>query len=385
MPRMLRPTIWTQQPPQPVEIDWTNPITRGLVVAWNGATPDVNLCDNKAGTFTDRTGIGRENGRHGVAKSFTGGVQAGKYVFVTPAEKEAVTFFWIGRQSQDGVSLNRVISDYNGASNGRYDIYLETSGGNPPLFQVFATTANGIYRPTSAGSWLSSQQNTFCITYDSTVEGVGGAVPVFYSNGVANAISTVVAASGALVTAGTVTAVGGRNDVGTRQLQGALTIALRFDRALSEIEVKSLSANPWQIFKPIASRNYLSIGSATTSYTISPTGSVSFSGTSAQIHIKVFSVGGSILFSGNAPLSQVTPTTYTITPSGTVVFSGSAVMSKTSVLYATGQIVFGGSHTLMKTKILSAGGTLTLSGTANLIVPGEVVESSRLPLTGVGT
>lgn len=119
-------------------------------------------------------------------------------------------------------------------------------------------------------------------------------------------------------------------------------------------------------------------------YTITPSGGVAYNGTTNQVHVKIFDPAGTITLNGTAALLLQSPTTFTITPSGSVIYSGNGVLSKVSVMYPTGALGFSGNTTINKVKVFPTTGTLTLSGTADLIVPGEVQETTKLPLTGVG-
>lgn len=76
---LLRPTVWTQQPQQACEIDWSNPITRGLVIA---ATPVGNtMRDAVSGALMTTSGSPtsavNQSGR--VLKTVSGSSQYGYF------------------------------------------------------------------------------------------------------------------------------------------------------------------------------------------------------------------------------------------------------------------------------------------------------------------
>jgi hypothetical protein len=82
------------------------------------------------------------------------------------------------------------------------------------------------------------------------------------------------------------------------------------------------------------------VASGGTTYTLSPGGTVTFSGSSPFAREKVISAGG------------------------TVTFNGAATLIKTKVLSVVGSVIFSGSAPIVKTKVLSAGGLVSFSGTA---------------------
>ena len=82
-----------------------------------------------------------------------------------------------------------------------------------------------------------------------------------------------------------------------------------------------------------------------TTFTITPSGSIAFSGAPSQVHEHQISPSGSVIFSGTAPV--IDTNTYQITPSGEIVFSGTPDQ--------------------IHEKIIAAGGTITFNGTGGVI------------------
>lgn len=162
-------------------------------------------------------------------------------------------------------------------------------------------------------------------------------------------------------------------------------------------------------------------GGLNTSYTISPSGGLTFSGDNVQIHGKifapsggltfggsntflhgkVFNISGGITFGGTAVITSGTGTSsYTITPtggftfagnnavnlgkvfniSGGITFSGNAALSTVNsyALSPSGGVIFGGTNLVIKTKILSPTGGIVFSGTANIHVPSTGVDGATV-------
>jgi hypothetical protein len=207
---------------------------------------------------------------------------------------------------------------------------------------------------------------------------------------------------------------------------GEVELFAIFDSVLSDSECCDLSENPWQILKRRSRHVFVVAGSSNT-YTLSPGGSFTFSGSSSVIKTKQYSPSGSVTFSGTAtelktkiqvPSGNITysgtasitltngSTTYTITPSGTITFSGttdyvkervvyptgsityngSALELKTRSFVPTGNITFSGNNTEYRTKILAPTGLITFQGSAPITGPGGLTGATmtKLPMTGAG-
>jgi|SRR5687768_3364954 len=128
-------------------------------------------------------------------------------------------------------------------------------------------------------------------------------------------------------------------------------------------------------------------GGGGTSYLVSPSGSISFSGSSTSIRGKVFNGSGSITFSGTSSL--IGTRNFTITPNGGVVITGTAPMGSTAIsnytISPSGGVTFMGNVLLIKTHIQLPSGQINFSGSApldsNTVI---IIISTRLPLTGSG-
>lgn len=160
-------------------------------------------------------------------------------------------------------------------------------------------------------------------------------------------------------------------------------------------------------------------------YTLSPGGTLTFSGSSIELKTKVLQPGGTITFSNTSPLLKIKTlglsglisfsgsssltlsngsTTYTMSPGGTITFSGTNIQAHEKVLQPSGNITFNGTSLELKThaiipfgsinfsgtsieiknKIIQPTGLITLTGNAVIQGPGSLLGSTKLPLTGVG-
>lgn len=202
---------------------------------------------------------------------------------------------------------------------------------------------------------------------------------------------------------------------------GTILMAGAFRRIWSPAEIVSFSQNPWQIFAPAPRTFTLDVGGTGTTYTMTISGGITFSGTAPEVHGRVyipsgnislsgtaveqhgkvwapsgsitfsgaptiahgraFSAGGNITFAGTAPIS--TAATYVITPSGAITFSGTAVEQRGKVYLPSGAIAFSGTVPLIKSNLIVPTGQLVFSGNAPITFNGSTgsTVNTRLTLT----
>lgn len=105
-----------------------------------------------------------------------------------------------------------------------------------------------------------------------------------------------------------------------------------------------------------------------------PSGGIVFSGAPTIAHGKVFQPSGQITFSGTAPFSTLNQ--YTFVPSGSVVFSGTNLFVRGKAFAPGGSIAFQGTNTFVRGKVLQTSGQITFSGGVTNLTRGKVWEPS---------
>jgi hypothetical protein len=172
------------------------------------------------------------------------------------------------------------------------------------------------------------------------------------------------------------------------QWGGTLYLGAAFNRALSDDELITLTRNPWQLFAP--RQIWLPLDSTGTTYTITPSGGVVFSGTATETNRKVIAPSGGVSFAGSGNITFDTGgfTTYTIDPSGGVVFAGSGLGSRRKVIIPSGGVILSGSGNEVNRKVISPTSGVLFGGTgsmtSNTITPGTGNPGERTKV-GVGT
>lgn len=127
-------------------------------------------------------------------------------------------------------------------------------------------------------------------------------------------------------------------------------------------------------------------GSAANTYTISPTGLITLSGTAPVTYISVksytISPSGTLLFSGTLPLSR---THVQANANGLISFSGTSVQTRVRATPSSGTLLFSGTLAQVRTRILSPLGLVVFSGSASVtFTAAGAVSTKQRTMVGTG-
>jgi len=249
MSRLLPPARWTRQPQIPVGIDSSNTITRLLRFAYNGATgiDHVYLRDKNPFPTVMPSGAplraAPKDGGRGRRQSGVGGDQLQIYftdrVFPAPTSYSitlAVRFYAAADVDQKAFSF----------SDETYDRGFEI-GTNWTNVNVWAKDNNSVDWAETAGPAYSAGDVIDAVV----VVEAGAPLKLYVGKGgaVSNSASNYSNDSVGLSTVSLV--VGSYNIAGSQPLNGIVTHAMVWDRALSKAEVMEVLRNPWQVFAPL--------------------------------------------------------------------------------------------------------------------------------------
>lgn len=216
-----------QQPQAAAVIDWSNPITRGLAFYQVGASD---------GVFTNVSNATMAVNSGGAAKKYGGG----SYLSAPNSAigSSALTLFALVRLT---TGANNAVISIGGAANDRHLLYVLGAGG----IAMFSGQASGATGQASGGTVPSG----ILTAVAGRVSGIASRDA--WINGVK------VGTNASSVTVGTCNTIAlgaywhsGAAD-GSYFLAGEEDIALAWNRALSDAELKSLSDNPWQLFRSL--------------------------------------------------------------------------------------------------------------------------------------
>lgn len=230
----------TSQPQGPVGIDWGNPITRGLLSA---------LLPNNLATKTKSGGsVPLRVAQQGIVA--LGGSSALAYD-TTASIGSTATIFMLGNMvGQSGSAANLAGI---GTTSGGSQLFIfqgaQIAGATGARGVLRLVNAGGITSVESAslgGSGTTSAIEAWCCVYDGTT------ALKLYRNGVDDTGGNAnVGASGAATSLNAPCINGKFNSAVAYAPSGSQqALVLAFNRALTVADIKSLSANPWQIFTP---------------------------------------------------------------------------------------------------------------------------------------
>ena len=239
MAEYIPPSKRISQPKQFVEIDWSNPITNGLVEV---ITPSLSrsvvskIIPTTTGTVT--TSFGRD----GVNFTTTNNVAttykeyAGTFSQISGPFTFLLLYNFTSTSSFSASA--RVAGNFTAATSG-YEIAPSTTNFRA-LFSSATTTTS------LTGSVLSTGRKVDVLKYD-------GTTGYYYENGKLSA-----SAAGAYVAPTTNFRIGADNGTGVTT-PANVYLAVLFNRSLSDAEIRELTNNPWLVFKPQAKTYYQAV------------------------------------------------------------------------------------------------------------------------------
>lgn len=349
------------QPQQNPQIDWSNPITAGLVFAYTMSNEAQGWGeDGRNGIPYVKTSDGTPFGKAVNTLMGTGGqlLSGAGYLFGAPAQtsiKSGVySMFAFGTGPASGIQS--ALDDDDGTTRrfqfrinaGKIELNPFYSGGNGNVISPVALSAADLVGGFAMGA---------------TVNGTAYAI---FQKGVK---TTGTPMASTALTPNTSISVGARKTGTQGWLSGGLQLVAMWNRALTDAEQSSLADNPWQLFKVQPARRLWLAWSAGADGTATVTGVAAATGT------------GIVAAAGDASsaLTGVSAATNT----GAVTAQGGATASPAGVSSSTGVGTMGAAGgagaSFAGVSASTSTGTMTSSGDASTAVSGLQV------LCAVGT
>ena len=234
---ILRP-VRTSQPQGPARIDWSNPITRGLVFAWTPDSFDSPYSPSPVGVYSG-TGTSRKVGRFGRAiQGGSGGNGLSFSIGMTaPSVASGVSFLLVGGYDSVyfGVAATSPAGWLRNVAGDAGFCIVNCTGGTNRVVNITPSasqwTGDGVLVATTDAAKTTGKSLVNGLRYSTTATSNGSAPD---ANSV-NILQSIV----------------GDRSTSTKWNQNGYLIA-QWVRELSDLEMKSLSDNPWQIFAPDA-------------------------------------------------------------------------------------------------------------------------------------
>ena len=238
----MRRVPWTRQPPYPVGIDRTNPLSRGLVNVWTPFSVANNIGTGSLTRQPTRAGIAIINGALVTPFSVGQPTRVFPMTILRYGSTLEPTHTGIGAEvgSYDGGTAGFVFtnSQPSGSVNNNFSIFPEP--GDAWSYREFSVNATNRSAVPSIQVGVIKAYNDIDVYWEGKKDNgtlvsfsVLNPPPVFKS-------LTPFASSPE-----------GANFFGRSSVAGSsMLLTLGWNRALIEREVKSISANPWQVFEP---------------------------------------------------------------------------------------------------------------------------------------
>lgn len=294
----------SSSPPRgPAPVNWANPITRGLVIAYF-ASSNFDHAGTRVPNNTDKTNNQQSANQYGAAMRFTG-----SQALNTLTIDHKVTHNLSGATAMTVVTVTtaaagaeRPICGVWGSTK-RWYMAIDSSG--YPIFAVNGGAANRVYtsnvvtahsaRTSLAAVWDGSSDT--CKLYKAGVE---------ISGGKSGTAQTAIGSH----TMGP--SIGAQSTGGTAKHSGTIEYVLVFNRALSDAEIRSISENPYQVLRPANDRLWLDV--------VAGGGGVSGS-------LSAIDAPDTASFSGSASAPSVTGTLSATDPQDAASFAGALIFS----------------------------------------------------------
>ena len=395
-----RRQIWTQQPQGAVEIDWSNPLTRGLTYA---------TADGAGGADSSITSLGsvpKIADRWGKGDYFDGSSQkiaknslVGRSLDLTVCVLHKSTVL-----PPNGPTYCHILASTTGASAADYYgwILMLGNGTGFPQFRVYQSNSGtqDAECDATAGALNDGKPH---LTIATVYGGPGGAMSLDVDG---KTVASSTHPTG-LYSRTNNLAIGKARHAFWGGFKGSIGAVFVFDRVLSAKERSSLSANPWQIFKRPDSRIFVPVSAgggsvnanasgalsavAVTAPSASASGGASASGALATITIysptATASAGGSASASGSfASLTLAAPNaTATASGVGAGWFAAISISPATATATATKSATASGAFATISLSAPNATATGTTAGNAIATATPAQITISHAAAIAIGS
>jgi len=235
---------WTTQPQGPVEIDWSNPLTKGLYFTTG---PKIDFYN-----YTNRNAVTNGVSEAGTGPIFTASSSQVLYQFISKYPKYQSYGVFSGFYTTGHSVL--VLGSTGAITGSKRTLFGVSTPYDRMIGITAAATTNsfeyeayGSANRVIATSSFTSDYNTHCVIgvsypYPTNWHGV-------YVDGVLGMANTGYAGNDPGVSYSLIGSRLASGDFGDYH-NGQVLLVIQWNRNLSDAEVRSLSANPWQIFEP---------------------------------------------------------------------------------------------------------------------------------------
>ena len=259
MANLILPARFTSQPQYLAAIDWGNPITTDLAIAVTGQDYTRNLANRVL--VAALNSVASSPGPGGIGILWTSyansGIKLGAsdtQTLLTSAVNGAgkgLTYFVLADPVATGVA--RTIPFVTGGTGPENYLQFNANRSGTVTSGMFSVSVADSGVGGEIASAVDGKLHAFAVTYATS-----NTAPKMYWDGVDGTTASSAAAAGLVTGAGINDYIGGYSSNGYAANGYGIYLALGWNRELSASQIKSLSDNPWQIFKAPQRRLYMS-------------------------------------------------------------------------------------------------------------------------------
>jgi hypothetical protein len=270
--------------PQFVDIDWTNPITRNLALAFDGLRQQYPYATESRSSVLTRVHSNRwgvyDAGAFG---STVGNDTSSKILTTFTKDAEKRTIFQLAYRAGNGNSIAYTLTKCALGSADFGMISMYDSGSGQWIYR--RDTVEPTQWAYAGGSpWTTGTWASHAATHDTTS---ASTPPDLYWNGEATGRTELIAPSGAWKATTHQFCIGGRPYDNLRYWDGHIGPTLIFDRILAPHEIRSLHNDPWQVFASVPRRVFILDAPATGVPTLSDATATAIGTTQATPRVTV--------------------------------------------------------------------------------------------------
>lgn len=352
MAAIILPHRWTRRPSGNAEINWSNPLANGIVVA---LIPGANEAV-RGGPVVIANGGALAPRPHGLG--FTGSAWLSDDVAYAPNGYVGVgtanlTDLVVTELTGNATNFSYACGSYSGATDGVM-ITLRHSA----VSEHWGVYAGGSVIDSTEAGVIGAGAHTFAFTRD-------GSTQYLYRNGVLR--NSVSAANAATSTAqfciGNILTSGGSFSVGPT---ANIALALRFQRFLGASEIAELTRAPWQLFRPLRRRLYFA----------PPAGAAAITGDAALVEANdVLTSAATVAITGTAALQEANDALSAF--SGVTVTGTATIQESDDLLTAQGGTASFATATLQEQNdVLDSAVAVLVTGTAALVEGNDALSAA---------
>jgi hypothetical protein len=282
---------WRQQPQIAVGIDWNNPVSRGIAQGIVASPFRDITSDRKA---TQNTSISN------VASGFVGQHLLGATGYInTPTSVDAgpwTIITYAVKTSASGIAAAIATHSDTGQANSTYDRSLFIGSDNSVRSYIY----DGAQKSSAIGAVLTG------VPFFAAATSTGSVLNSWFNNYKSPDIATSNSGFAGYSAPKLIIGYGGGGTAGggSYALTSDVTAAfvIKYNRVLSDLELVSIFANPWQLFAPLPRRIWAPVSAGGGAYTITAAaGSYALAGkTAALLKTRILSAAaGSYALTGN--------------------------------------------------------------------------------------